>query len=161
MRNSVPPILERLALLGRQAEGLARPARCRAILFNASGTDLLLVGRKRPGQVAYAVYPGGGIKEEDVTPTDGILRELREELDLGSEDVVLSGQVLEHEGDLFYLGYVSKDISDFSIGGPEARRDPGVFGTYAPGWFPVANLAGENIVPREITATIGAEYARL
>lgn len=154
MSAPIPPIVNTLNELGRTAESLGRPARCRAIIFDAAGANLLLVGRTRPGREPYTVFPGGGLEEGDVTPTDGVTRELEEELGISPGQVILTGRAFVLEDDAFFLGYAAEDIQHFEVGGPEAHRDPAIYGTYTPGWLPLEGLRDANVVPHDIVTII-------
>jgi 8-oxo-dGTP pyrophosphatase MutT (NUDIX family) len=154
MAKQGPSILERLSTQGQDPAKLGRPERCRAIIFNRVGTHVLLIGRQRPNQPPYVVFPGGGLEKSDATPMAGVLRELDEELGLRPSDVVFSGRVLRHEGNFFYLAYAPKDLRTFTMTGPEAHKDPAVYGTYSPGWFALSSLHRHNVRPQEMAARI-------
>ncbi len=131
-----------------------RPDRCRAIIYSQDGNKVLGIDRVRPGRDPYVVYPGGGLEESDISAIDGIWRELNEELGLGKDNVVLTGSVIEHEGEFFYLGYARHELIDLTIGGPEAERDVAVSGSYNPAWHNASSLVADNMFPSEISERI-------
>jgi len=157
--RDIPELVTRLEASGYEPDPEERPRRCRAIIFNPDGTKVLGIVRQRPGREAYAVYPGGGIEDEDVSALDAIRRELSEELGLASKDVALRRSVLRFEdevgGDQFYyLGVASEEFAGLAIQGPEAGRDPSVSGTYDPQWIPVEDLIDANFQPEEVAQMI-------
>lgn len=131
-----------------------RPERCRAIIYNQNGDEVMVIKRIRPDRDPYAVFPGGGLEETDNRAIDGIWRELDEELGLTAEDILLTGSVVEMENEFFYLGYTQRSIPKLSIGGPEAKRDPKKSGSYEPVWQSVGSLVASNVFPLEISEQI-------
>ncbi len=131
-----------------------RPKRCRAIIYNQTGDKVLGINRVRPGRDPYVVYPGGGLEESDQKAVDGIWRELQEELGISRDDIILTGSVIELEGEFFYLGYERHKIVNLTIGGPEAERDTAVSGSYEPAWHNTTSLIVDNMFPSEISERI-------
>jgi 8-oxo-dGTP pyrophosphatase MutT (NUDIX family) len=131
-----------------------RPERCRAVIFNETGTHVLGIGRNRTDREAYVVFPGGGLEDADATPKDGVWRELQEELGLGAESIYLGDEVVEFEGQYFYAGYATQELGDLVIGGPESQRSADESGVYSPGWFPVGSLVDLNCFPAEVSGLV-------
>jgi 8-oxo-dGTP pyrophosphatase MutT (NUDIX family) len=149
-----PDVIEKLSVHGRVPEAGERPARCRALLFNRDGTKVVTIRRNKPTRAPYAVFPGGGLEATDTSALAGIQRELQEELDLRTEEVNFAPAVLEADEQFFYMGVLVSNRSGFTIGGPEAERDPSVAGTYTIEWSDVADLASHNTVPEPIISLI-------
>lgn len=137
-------------------EATRRPARCRAIIFDQTGEHILGIGRSKPGKDPYVVYPGGGLEDSDATPVDGIWRELDEELSLTPTDVYLSESVIEFDDQYFYVGYALRELDSLEIGGPESQRSVDESGIYAPGWYPVGELAAQRTFPEEVSTLVDA-----
>ena len=148
---------------GQKPESLEKPQRCRAIIFSPDGTKLLGIVRQRPEREAYAVFPGGGIEDHDISALAAVRRELAEELDLGESDVHLTGKVIlfddEVGGTQFYhVGLANSSVGNLTIHGPEADRDPAISGTYTPCWIPVSDLTAYNMQPVQIADMIQNVY---
>lgn len=154
-----PLVLARLNEIGHIPHPNERPQRCRAIIFNPEGTKVLGITRKRLGREAYTVYPGGGVEDKDKTAVAAIRRELKEELNLSQDDVLLTGRILRFKdqvgGDQFYyLGLAANEFTGLAIHGPEAKNDHTVYGTYDPRWILVSDLDTANFQPAEVTRII-------
>lgn len=138
------------------------PLRCRAVIFDQSAERILVIRRKRPDQASYAVFPGGGLEEEDATPLDGVKRELQEELSISSSDISIDDtRVIELTNDnqwVYFATSVTNDLEPSAIGGPEADRDVSVSGTYEPTWISLNDLEAENVVPAQLRAIIQKAY---
>lgn len=162
-RNVQPPIIdalidEGLAVLPAPSE---RPERCRVVIFDHDGSNVLGIGRNRPEREPYVVFPGGGLEPTDATPLDGVRRELKEELGLTEHDVALTDRAIPHGNEHFYLGYAPEPLAGLKIGGPEAERDASISGTYHPGWYAVNKLVELNAVPKEISEMLATRYDRV
>lgn len=157
--QSPPEILKRLTDSLRPWTDYNRPTRCRAVIFDPSGSSILGIQRIRPNRDPYVVYPGGGLEIDDLNPVNGIWRELDEELGLGKDTITLSEKVIINDDEMFFVGYTKTDqLGDISIGGPEAERDVSVSGTYSPGWFLIDSLSQSRAFPEEITELIVAQH---
>lgn len=134
-------------------EATSDPKRCRAVIVSPSGSHMVVIRRKRPGQEPYAVLPGGGLEEQDASPIDGVRRELSEELSIGDADVDIDEcRVISLPDDQWvYFGTSRPNaLNTLAISGPEAGRDPAISGTYEPVWVSLADMDMENVVPIEI-----------
>ena len=147
-------IRERLLSSAVNPERLGRPQRCRALLFDPDGERILVIGRARPGREPYVVFPGGGLDDTDLTPRDGIRRELQEELGLRDADYELDDLVIPHNDQYYFIGRLHAGVETFVVGGPEATRDPAISGTYSPQLLPLRDLVSCRAYPEEITALI-------
>jgi 8-oxo-dGTP diphosphatase len=127
--------------------------RVRAIIVEADNVALI---ERRRAERHYLVFPGGKV-EPGETARQALIREVREELgvevEVGREvaEVVFPDRL--HR---FFLATIAG--GRFGSGqGPEVTgRLAPERGTYRPLWLPVADLARQPVVPREIAALVVA-----
>jgi 8-oxo-dGTP pyrophosphatase MutT (NUDIX family) len=130
------------------------PERCRVILVDQSVTKIVGILRQKPKKEPYVVLPGGGVETTDGNPLVAIRRELMEELSLDEfqYDVAEKGIFVEDQyGRQFYFLAEMREMVDvFTLGGPEAKRNIEISGTYLPQWFLLSDIEKVNLVPTNI-----------
>jgi|GEM_PF-2919743 len=156
-----PLMLERLHTVGFTPHPEIRPRRCRTIIFNPSGTEVILMKRDRPkqrGYEPYYVFPGGALEPSDSSAIDGAWRELYEETGLGPTEVTLTGNVLEYgrRDQYLFLGVAHTDNPPLALApdSPELHKSARVYGTYEPVFMPVERLASLILFPQVISRTL-------
>ncbi|MFK0047800.1 NUDIX domain-containing protein [Streptomyces sp. NPDC090741] len=134
--------------------------RVRAILITPRNTALFMK-RIRPDRDPYWVVIGGGIEEDDATPEDTLLREIREEI-AGEATIGRLFHELKNpsgETELFYLAHVKRwNFADRT--GPEfLRTDRGTYELVEVPLTPDA-IAGIALLPTAISDELRAALQR-
>jgi 8-oxo-dGTP pyrophosphatase MutT (NUDIX family) len=124
---------------------------CRALLLDTELQNAVLIQRIRDDNPPYYVLPGGGMMQEDKSPQACIWRELREELGVGPEEVILDTEnAITCGGMAIFSGILSRDI-ELVLGYPENERDITANGQYNPIWLPSGELGSYDLRPRELS----------
>ncbi len=112
-----------------------------------------LIERRR-GDVLYYLFPGGAV-EGNESPTEALVREIREELGLRIEVDQLVAEV-SYQGSVQYyfaarvIGGIFGTGYGREIVGPVAPDD----GTYTPVWIPIAHLHDKPVHPKRAVEII-------
>jgi mutator protein MutT len=131
----------------------------RAAAIIIQDNTIALIQRQRDGRL-YHVFPGGGI-EENETPEQAVIREVKEELGLDVRVERLIAEVhyrryREIRTQQYYF-LVSITGGIFGTGtGPEMQGlYPPQSGTYLPVWLPASQLSTEVVHPQPIALLVG------
>ncbi len=108
------------------------------------GNKILLIHRKKEGD-EYWVFPGGGVEDEE-TPEETVVREIKEELSLKASNPRLAF-MYEINGTKHPMFLVDIENGEPVLGGPEAERNSEQ-DSYAPKWVKIEKLRGlHNLYP--------------
>ncbi len=131
-------------------------AKDRAVCVCFDADRVLLMRRVKDGR-RYTVLPGGGVEEGEV-PAEAAVRELEEETGLRGV-VVEHLEVLDHDDRRAHYVRLAVAPGDPVLGGPEAATQT-EDDLYHPLWVPVADLAGEPLVPADARAIVARAHRR-
>lgn len=130
------------------------PYHKRAVAIIIQNKKILLMHRIKNGQ-EYYVFPGGTIEDEE-TPEQTAIREIKEETSL---DITLGKLLYEHEDEICYGYYfLAQNIrGQARLGGEELDRNNSD-NHYALQWVDISDLANILIYPPEIAQAIYQNY---
>lgn len=118
----------------------------RASAIIIQDNQILLIHRKREGK-EYWITPGGTV-EDDETPEQAVMREVKEETSLTA--TVIAQSFTFEADDRTQLHFIcSVDSKNVMLGGPEAlKNNPSNW--YRPEWVPLDQIKYINMVPEEV-----------
>lgn len=120
-------------------------AGARAIIIK---DNMILLMHRLKNSHEYYVLPGGGI-EENETPEQAVLREVKEETDLDIEIIKWWEIVEEYNKNRIYLFIAKSFKGNVRLGGPELEK-VSENNKYALKWVPIETIKNLVLYPEEV-----------
>ncbi|MBI5933787.1 MAG: NUDIX domain-containing protein [Chloroflexi bacterium] len=131
--------------------------RVRSAAILIQNNALALMERHRDDR-HYFSFPGGGVDVGE-TPEQAVIREAHEELGVEVKVIRLAAEIWFNGKQQFFF-LVEQTGGTFGTGAGEefaSDRDP-ARGTYDPVWMPLAQVAAQNVLPKQVAELVAKSH---